>query len=409
MRTGQVRNDQARLVLGAAPSSRGALRRAFETDGRLASHEVAPRAATGGDFARTHVRASIRPDNGGLSWPHAGAPLRTNAGELAETLEGTPAVTNVGDLSRTEGTPLRTNASGDSGTPEDTPFRTRGGGLPPPRRPHRPDYGRSGGGGRRRVLAGLEWVFLLAGLLAVDCYVWVNTAATLDQAYSDWSFDQTLRGLKPSLRGFISDEIGWLFHEKGTVTPPPQENAGKAQPFPPSAPGPARAPRPGEVLGRLRVPRLNVEVMVREGAGESTLRRAVGHIPGTGLPGQIGNVALAGHRDTFFRPLRNIRKDDVIDLETGQGTLHYLVKSTQIVSPSDVSVLKASAGKTLTLVTCYPFYYVGSAPKRFIVRAVEVGSNGGPAGLVASSAAVSKGLPYRRVASNHRPRRRPGS
>jgi sortase A len=129
----------------------------------------------------------------------------------------------------------------------------------------------------------------------------------------------------------------------------------------------------------------------------------VGHIPGTGLPGQVGNVGLAGHRDTFFRPLENIRKNDAIDVDTGQGTLRYLVTATEIVSPRDVGVLKASAGKTLTLVTCYPFYYVGSAPKRFIVRAVEVPSDGGT-GEVASKRAV-----YKRLVSNHRPRQRPGS
>jgi sortase A len=109
--------------------------------------------------------------------------------------------------------------------------------------------------------------------------------------------------------------------------------------------------------------------MVREGADEGTLSRAVGHIPGTALPGNIGNVGLAGHRDTFFRALRNIRSDDTIEVQTTAGTYRYKVKSTRIVAPRDVSVLQASGGETLTLVTCYPFYYVGSAPKRFIVHA----------------------------------------
>jgi sortase A len=112
--------------------------------------------------------------------------------------------------------------------------------------------------------------------------------------------------------------------------------------------------------------------MVREGADERTLSRAVGHIPGTALPGNVGNVGLAGHRDTFFRALRNIRADDTIELETTAGTYRYIVKSTRIVTPRDVSVLEASGGETLTLVTCYPFYYVGSAPKRFIVHAALV-------------------------------------
>jgi sortase A len=93
------------------------------------------------------------------------------------------------------------------------------------------------------------------------------------------------------------------------------------------------------------------------------------------LPGNIGNVGLAGHRDTFFRALRNIRSDDVIDLQTTAGTYRYLVKSTRIVTPRDVSVLQASGGETLTLVTCYPFYYVGSAPKRFILHATQIGAS----------------------------------
>jgi sortase A len=126
------------------------------------------------------------------------------------------------------------------------------------------------------------------------------------------------------------------------------------------------------VIGRLQIPRLKLSVMVREGADERTLSRAVGHIPGTALPGRLGNVGLAGHRDTFFRALRNIREDDAIEFETTQGMYRYVVKSTTIVGPRDVSVLAASGGENLTLVTCYPFYYVGSAPKRFIVRAAQV-------------------------------------
>ncbi|HTS47565.1 MAG TPA: class D sortase [Bryobacteraceae bacterium] len=274
-------------------------------------------------------------------------------------------------------------------------------------RPHR--VTRSGG----RILAGLEWIFLLFGLLALDCYIWVNTAATLDQAYSDWAFDQTLRGLKPSMGGFVDDELGWLWHQNRSSVSTPQENAEKAEPMPPSA----QTLRPGVLIGRLRIPRLNLAVMVREGAGESTLRRAVGHIPGTGLPGQPGNVGLAGHRDTFFRPLQNIRKDDAIDLETGHGTVRYVVTGTQIVSPRDVTVLKASGGKTLTLVTCYPFYYVGSAPKRFIVRATETSSDeGASANLrsenLASGRALSKRVgraAYKRIASNRRRPQQPGS
>jgi sortase A len=218
----------------------------------------------------------------------------------------------------------------------------------------------------------LEWFLLLFGLLALDCFIWINTSTLFYQAYADWAFDETLRGLQPSISGFAADEIAWLIRgaKTGALA---QENAETQEPIPS-----AKAPLPDRLIGRMRIPRLRVAVMVREGADEHTLRRAVGHIPGTGLPGTTGNVALAGHRDSFFRELRNIRKDDKIELQTGQDTYRYAVRSVEVVSPKDVQVLKASGGETLTLVTCYPFSYVGSAPKRFIVRAARVGTSPRP-------------------------------
>jgi LPXTG-site transpeptidase (sortase) family protein len=103
-----------------------------------------------------------------------------------------------------------------------------------------------------------------------------------------------------------------------------------------------------------------------------TLDVAVGHIPGTALPGDKGNVAVAGHRDTFFRGLRDIRRGDLIDFETLRGNYAYRVEGTEIVKPEDVSVLNAGAYPELTLVTCYPFTWIGSAPDRFIVRARQL-------------------------------------
>jgi len=123
------------------------------------------------------------------------------------------------------------------------------------------------------------------------------------------------------------------------------------------------------LIGRVRIPRLGLSAILIEGDDAKTLRRAVGHIPGTPLPGQPGNVALTGHRDTFFRPLRNIRANDIIVVTTLQGEYRYRVVSTRVVGPDDVTVLNSSEGQILTLVTCYPFYFVGAAPDRFIVRA----------------------------------------
>jgi sortase A len=130
----------------------------------------------------------------------------------------------------------------------------------------------------------------------------------------------------------------------------------------------------GEVIGEMDVPRLGIEAMVVQGDSSKLLRRAVGHMPETPLPWESGNVALAGHRDSFFRPLRNVRAGDAITLKTVNGEFQYEVESTEVVPPSDMHVLDATSGRTLTLITCFPFYYVGSAPDRFIVRARQVES-----------------------------------
>ena len=114
---------------------------------------------------------------------------------------------------------------------------------------------------------------------------------------------------------------------------------------------------------------LGVSVVVVEGTEESSLRRAAGHIAGTALPGQPGNVGIAGHRDTFFRPLRNVRHGDIIILATLRGEYRYHVVSTEVVKPDNVAVLRPNGHEILTLVTCYPFYFVGPAPDRFVVRA----------------------------------------
>jgi sortase A len=125
-------------------------------------------------------------------------------------------------------------------------------------------------------------------------------------------------------------------------------------------------------IGRIEISRIGIDAMISEGIDERTLRQAVGHIPGTPLPGELGNAAIAGHRDTFFRPLRNVRHNDEITMTTLQGSYRYLVDTTQIVPPEDIQVLENSSDTTLTLVTCYPFYFVGPAPKRFIVRAHRI-------------------------------------
>ena len=129
---------------------------------------------------------------------------------------------------------------------------------------------------------------------------------------------------------------------------------------------------PKGLVGRIEIPRLGLSAIIMEGTSDAVLRHAVGHIESTALPGQPGNVGLSAHRDTFFRPLRNIRLNDVINLTTPFGEYRYRVVSTKIVDPHEISVLADSKNDVLTLVTCYPFYFIGAAPNRFIVRAERI-------------------------------------
>jgi sortase A len=130
----------------------------------------------------------------------------------------------------------------------------------------------------------------------------------------------------------------------------------------------------------LRIPKIDLDVPVFNGTDALTLNHAVGRIGGTALPGGPGNIGVAGHRDTFFRGLKDVQKGDLIELRTKKGTDIYLVDEIRIVSPEDTSVLRPRGRPTLTLVTCYPFFFVGSAPKRYIVMASlarEIGSGPG--------------------------------
>jgi len=151
---------------------------------------------------------------------------------------------------------------------------------------------------------------------------------------------------------------------------------------PDSAPTqPRRAVRePGSLVGRLEIPRLKFKAIVLEGSDHRTLSRGIGLIPQTPEPGESGNVVLGGHRDTFFRPLRGIRAGDRIRMVTPVASYLYQVDWTAVVDPSDNSTLKATPRKSLTLVTCYPFRYIGPAPQRFIVRAHQL-----PQGVVTTA------------------------
>ena len=140
-------------------------------------------------------------------------------------------------------------------------------------------------------------------------------------------------------------------------------------PDPPSiTPRPDRI-GPGGLVGAIDIPRLHLSASVIEGDDDSALTLAVGHLSETPLPWEAGNSAFAAHRDTFFRPLKDVVVGDVIRVTTPHGEFEYRVRETLIVNPEDVRVLESTARPALTLITCYPFSYVGHAPQRFIVRA----------------------------------------
>jgi sortase A len=180
--------------------------------------------------------------------------------------------------------------------------------------------------------------------------------ASLYQTYQSRRFQQSLKSRTSSNGGAESLQASPL--------PATDAESNRVQTESPGIDG-----SQGSALGRIQISAIGLEAMIMEGTDAKTLRRAVGHVSGTPLPGQRGNVAIAGHRDTFFRALRNIRKDDEITLTTSAGSYRYRVDSIKVVQPDDTAVLDSSDSAILTLVTCYPFYLVGPAPKRFVVRA----------------------------------------
>jgi sortase A len=213
----------------------------------------------------------------------------------------------------------------------------------------------------------LERALFLVAFLCLGSYAYVAVHARVVQHEASERLDESLARQR--------QQPATLPGDPGSPRGParPAGSPGASAAAAPDEPPPAL--RTGDVVGRLEVPRVGVSVMVLEGDDDDTLRQAAGHIPDTDLPGAPdGNVGIAGHRDTFFRPLMNIRKGDEIRLTTEHGAYRYEVDSIRIVTPEDVAVLDPVDHPVLTLVTCYPFYYVGHAPNRFIVQAREIGA-----------------------------------
>jgi len=183
-----------------------------------------------------------------------------------------------------------------------------------------------------RTIRTISNIAILAGFFCVGVWGWSVLQRLVYQDRENQAFDEQLRDARP-------------------------------------APPPVQPPAPQSVIGRLLIPRLHLRAMVREGTDAHTLDVALGHITGTALPGQNGNIAIAGHRDTLFQCLRNVARGDLILFQTTHGTYTYHVDRIGVVTPRDVGVLAPGAYSALTLVTCYPFRYVGAAPDRLIVKA----------------------------------------
>jgi sortase A len=195
-------------------------------------------------------------------------------------------------------------------------------------------------------------ILFLIGILSLGYYGYVSVDAKVFQSVQRRQFEQAVS--QPRI------EVPAV--ELPSATPSNHPAPERAEPFTMPVAG-------GPVLGKLEIEKVGLTVVIVEGTDDRALRRGVGHIPESALPGESGNVGIAGHRDTFFRDLRKVEKSDEIKLETANGLFRYAVDFSEVVDPTDTQVLDASSTPTLTLVTCYPFWYVGPAPKRLIVRA----------------------------------------
>jgi sortase A len=188
------------------------------------------------------------------------------------------------------------------------------------------------------MLRCLKCVLWGVAVIAIAIYAGTTAERWISQAYLNWEFAKALEA--PALTG------------------PPD----------------TKIPEGLQPLGRLEIPSIDLSAVFIEGADNRTLRRGIGHIPGTALPGTVGDVALSAHRDTFFRRLGELSNGDAIWITTLRGRYKYVVESSHIVEVDQWLTVRKISPPTLTLVTCYPFYYVGPAPKRFIVHAALSGA-----------------------------------
>jgi sortase A len=223
----------------------------------------------------------------------------------------------------------------------------------------------------------LEVFLLTAAVMGIGVWAVGSGYPVVWQKWANWAFERqreqktaTLRDLYGDLRDRGVGEYRRRFEHAEPVGKAVEK---KVEPAPEAVKPLVKPLKLREFAGRLTIPRLGMKVIVREGDDARTLEMAAGHIPGTAMPGQAGNVGIAGHRDTLLRRLGTIQEHDLIQFDSADGKqFQYEVESTSIHSPKDVDVLNAGAYPEMTLVTCYPFDYIGPAPKRFIVKARQL-------------------------------------
>ena len=197
---------------------------------------------------------------------------------------------------------------------------------------------------RQQSLVWCQYIFLALGLLALGYCAKSFTQAWL---YQRWALPQMTKQ-----RSYNAESI------PGSAEQPKKTSSTSLGEMSP--------------IGRLEISRVHISAVVAEGTSQRVLSRAVGHAVGTALPGQTGNVTLAAHRDTFFRHLGDVRPGDIIELKEPGQEYRYQVRFTAVVGPKDTWVLQPTGKETLTLLTCYPFHFVGPAPDRFVIRARRI-------------------------------------
>jgi len=212
--------------------------------------------------------------------------------------------------------------------------------------------------GSRPLLNLAADLLILAGAASVLVFAW----ASLDAAY--YQYTQKLQFEKQVGNAEVAGGSTGIAKAMALAETRPQPELKLFVPNLVKPPG-----RDPLLIGQLEAPRVGLSVMVREGLDVATLRRAVGHVPSTALPGEVGNFVVLGHRDTFFRPLRQLEKGDTVRIATSRGRFTYAIESIEVVEPEGIALTAPASEAVATLITCFPFNYVGPAPRRFVARA----------------------------------------